>query len=180
MDRLDQIKHVGDSDPATALAMLDSLEIEMRAESEYTRNKYDLLRIRLNDKADKTATSDIVIKSLLGYFEREGTVQDKQEVCYYAGSVYRDLQDTPRALEYFFRSIEYAEDAEDCDSVMLQNTYSNLNYLYYGTELSGGCCDGAKRTGGMPGVRTRQGGAAAPLRRGTDGNGQHTAGQGLS
>ena len=134
MDRLDQIKHVGDSDPATALAMLDSLEIEMRAESEYTRNKYDLLRIRLNDKADKTATSDIVIKSLLGYFEREGTVQDKQEVCYYAGSVYRDLQDTPRALEYFFRSIEYAEDAEDCDSVMLQNTYSNLNYLYYGVQ----------------------------------------------
>jgi hypothetical protein len=134
MDRLDQIKHVGDSDPATALAMLDSLEIEMRAESEYTRNKYDLLRIRLNDKADKTATSDIVIKSLLGYFEREGTVQDKQEVCYYAGSVYRDLQDTPRALEYFFRSIEYAEDAEDCDSVMLQNTYSNLNYLYYGVK----------------------------------------------
>ena len=114
--------------------MLDSLEIEMRAESEYTRNKYDLLRIRLNDKADKTATSDIVIKSLLGYFEREGTVQDKQEVCYYAGSVYRDLQDTPRALEYFFRSIEYAEDAEDCDSVMLQNTYSNLNYLYYGVQ----------------------------------------------
>lgn len=134
MDRLDQIKHVGDSDPATALAMLDSLEIEMRAESEYTRNKYDLLRIRLNDKADKTATSDIVIKSLLGYFEREGTEQDKQEVCYYAGSVYRDLQDTPRALEYFFRSIEYAEDAEDCDSVMLQNTYSNLNYLYYGVQ----------------------------------------------
>lgn len=134
MDRLDQIKHVGDSDPATALAMLDSLEIEMRAESEYTRNKYDLLRIRLNDKADKTATSDIVIKSLLGYFEREGTVQDKQEVCYYAGSVYRDLQDTPRALEFFFRSIEYAEDAEDCDSVMLQNTYSNLNYLYYGVQ----------------------------------------------
>ena len=134
MDKLDQIKHVGDSDPATALAMLDSLEIEMRAESEYTRNKYDLLRIRLNDKADKTATSDIVIKSLLGYFEREGTVQDKQEVCYYAGSVYRDLQDTPRALEYFFRSIEYAEDAEDCDSVMLQNTYSNLNYLYYGVQ----------------------------------------------
>ena len=134
VDRLDQIKHVGDSEPATALAMLDSLEIEMRAESEYTRNKYDLLRIRLNDKADKTATSDIVIKSLVGYFEREGTVQDKQEVCYYAGSVYRDLQDTPRALEYFFRSIEYAEDAKDCDSVMLQNTYSNLHYLYYGVQ----------------------------------------------
>ena len=65
LNRLDHIRHVGNSDPITALAMLDSLEIEMRTVSDYTRNKYDLLRIRLNDKADKTATSDIVIKSLV-------------------------------------------------------------------------------------------------------------------
>lgn len=134
LNRLDHIRHVGNSDPITALAMLDSLEIEMRTVSDYTRNKYDLLRIRLNDKADKTATSDIVIKSLVDYFEQEGTDQDKQEVCYYAGSIYRDLQDTPRALEYFFRSIEYADEAITCDSVMLQNAYSNLNYLYYGVQ----------------------------------------------
>lgn len=134
MDRLDHIKSVGDSDPVTALAMLDSLEVNIRQESEYVKNKYDLLRVRLNDKADNMPSSDIMIKQLLAYFAKEGTTREKQEVNYYAGSVYRDLQDTPRALEYFFKSLDYAMENDGCDSIMLRNTYSNLNYLYYGVQ----------------------------------------------
>ena len=131
MDRLDHIKSVGDSDPVTALAMLDSLEVDIRQKSEYVKNKYDLLRVRLNDKADNLPSSDIMIKQLVAYFSKEGTTREKQEVNYYAGSVYRDLQDTPRALEYFFKSLDYAMDNDECDSIMLRNTYSNLNYLYF-------------------------------------------------
>ena len=134
MDRLDHIKSVGDNDPVTALAMLDSLEVDIRQESEYVKNKYDLLRVRLNDKADNMPSSDIMIKQLVAYFNNEGTTREKQEVNYYAGSVYRDLQDTPRALEYFFKSLDYAFENEGCDSIMLRNTYSNLNYLYYGVQ----------------------------------------------
>ena len=134
MDRLDHIKSVGDSDPVTALAMLDSLEVDIRQKSEYVKNKYDLLRVRLNDKADNLPSSDIMIKQLVAYFSKEGTTREKQEVNYYAGSVYRDLQDTPRALEYFFKSLDYAMDNDECDSIMLRNTYSNLNYLYYGVQ----------------------------------------------
>ena len=74
--------------------------------------------------------SDIMIKCLIDYFEAEGSIQDKQEVFYYAGSIYRDLQDTPRALENFFKSLDYANCGE-CDSVMLRNTYSNLHFLQY-------------------------------------------------
>ena len=83
------------------LAMLDSLEIEIREQNDYVRNKYDLLRIRLNDKAFNTAKSDLMIKKLLNYFEEKGSLPEKQEVTYYAGSVYRDLQDAPRSMEYF-------------------------------------------------------------------------------
>ena len=122
MDRLDHIKSVGDSDPVTALAMLDSLEVNIRQESEYVKNKYDLLRVRLNDKADNMPSSDIMIKQLLAYFAKEGTTREKQEVNYYAGSVYRDLQDTPRALEYFFKSLDYAMENDGCDSIMLRNS----------------------------------------------------------
>ena len=115
LDDLEHIKSVGNENPQTALVMLD----------------YDLLRIRLNDKADNTPNSDIIIKRLIGYFEREGTQIEKQEVYYYAGSVYRDLQDTPQALEYFFKSLDFAQNNKDCDSTMLQNAYSNLCYLQY-------------------------------------------------
>lgn len=128
----ENIKMIGDEDPDHALVMLDSLEIEIREMGEYAQNKYDLLRIRLNDKAYNVATSDLMIKKLLNYFEDKGSMLEKQEVTYYAGSVYRDLQDSPRAMEYFLKSLEHAQNgAGNCDSIMMRNAYSNLNDLYY-------------------------------------------------
>ena len=131
LDDLEHIKNVGNKNPQKALAMLDSLEFEIRESNDYIRSKYDLLRIRLNDKADNIPNSDIAIKRLIVYFEREGSQSEKQEVYYYAGSVYRDLQDTPQALEFFLKSLDYAYNNKDCDSIMLRNTYSNLHYLQY-------------------------------------------------
>ena len=131
VDRLEYIKRIGNEEPKLAIAMLDSLELNIRSENESVRNKYDLLRIRVSDKALIPATSDILITKLVKYFEEEGTVDEKQEVYYYAGSIYRDLQDTPRALENFFRSIDYAQLNEGCDSTMLRNAYSNLCFLMF-------------------------------------------------
>ena len=124
LEELEHIKTVGNVDPHQALIMLDSLEIGIRDESSYVRNKYDLLRIRLNDKADNIPSSDIVIKKLIDYFEKKGSICEKQEVFYYAGSVYRDLHDTPRALEYFLKSVEWAKRSIDCDPIMLRNAFS--------------------------------------------------------
>ena len=128
----ENIKMIGDEDPSHALVMLDSLEIEIREKSDYVQYKYDLLRIRLNDKAFNVPNSDLMIKKLLNYFEDKGSMLEKQEVTYYAGSVYRDLQDAPRSMEYFLKSLEYAQSGEgNCDSIMMRNAYSNLNDLYY-------------------------------------------------
>ena len=131
LNEMERIKEIGDENPQKAISMLDSLEMDIRGSNEYIRAKYDLLRIRLNDKADNLPSSDIAIKRLVEYFEKEGSQMEKQEVSYYAGSVYRDLQDTPRSLEYFLKSLEYANEGKKCDSIMLRNTYSNLNYLHY-------------------------------------------------
>ncbi|MBO4551492.1 MAG: hypothetical protein J5733_12240, partial [Bacteroidaceae bacterium] len=87
--RMEQIKAFGNENPEKALVMLDSLEIEIRSAGGYAKHKYDLLRVRLNDKADHMPSSDIMIKELMAYFEEEGSIPDKQEVYYYAGSTYR-------------------------------------------------------------------------------------------
>lgn len=131
LNELEHIKKIGDENPQRALVMLDSLEIDIRESSDYVKFKYDLLRIRLNDKADNMPSSDIMIKKLVDYFEEKGSILEKQEVFYYAGSIYRDLQDTPQALEYFFKSLDYTSDNKDYDTIMLRNTYSNLTYLFY-------------------------------------------------
>lgn len=145
LDRLEHIKETGNENPKMAIAMLDSLELDTRESNEYIKAKYDLLKIRLNDKADIIPHSDIAIKKLMNYFEEEGTAAEKQEVFYYAGSVYRDLQDVPQAMSYFFRSLDYADDRYDFDSVMLRNTYSNLAYLYYRVQDYGNSAMMAKK-----------------------------------
>ena len=131
LHKMSKIKEIGDESPGRALVMLDSLEFEIRNKNIYIQNKYDLLRIRLNDKANNLPSSDRIIKRLVEYFEEGGSARDKQEVYYYAGSTYRDLHDTPKSLEYFFKSLDYAIENEESDHIMLRNTYSNLNHLYY-------------------------------------------------
>lgn len=133
VDKLEEIKLVGNIDPANAMSQLDSLEEACDFSSEYARNKARLLRIRLNDKADILPTSDKEIKELLAYFQSHGTDRDKQEAYYYAASVYRDLQDTPRSIEYFLKSAEF-ETNKDIDSVMLRNSYSQIFGQYFGVQ----------------------------------------------
>jgi len=130
-DRLDRIKEVGDSNPTLALEMLDSLSIQIHEQSSSVQNKYYLTKLRMQDKAYIPAKSDLIAKQLLTYYEKHGNAAELQETYYYAGSVYRDLQDTPRALTYFFKAAELAETDASLDSLMLRNTYSNLSFLFY-------------------------------------------------
>ena len=129
ISRMDVIKQLGNSHPQLALASYDSLKDEFTKGSTYVRNKYTLLGIRLRDKAELPHTSDSCIRRLVPYFEKIGSIREMQEVYYYAGSVYRDLQDTPRSLEYFLKSAACTEKGET-DSVMLRNCYSQLCAMY--------------------------------------------------
>ena len=134
LGRLEQIKKAGDSNPREALKMLDSLTTQIKDESEYVRMKYDLLNLRLNDKAYIIPSSDSIARTVLEYFDKNGDNLEQQEANYYAASVYRDLKDAPRALEFFHKSEELAEIYSDCDSIMLKNTYSQLYSLMYSVQ----------------------------------------------
>ena len=131
IDRLDYIQDVGDNDPQLAMRMLDSLTSKEINPSEHVRMRCDLLAIRLNDKADVLPHSDLRIKNVVGYFNKHGDNKEKQSAYYYAGSVYRDLKDYPRALINFRTAASLCKQGETFDSLMLRNTYSNLSWVYY-------------------------------------------------
>lgn len=131
---IERIKGIGDDDPEQAMLMLDSIRGNMTHESEYVQMKFALLDIRLKDKADIVATSDSVAKVLTRYFDKHGKGNDMQEAHYYAGSVYRDMQDTPNGLSHFLKTEEIATNSRDHDEMMLRNTYSNLYYLFYNVQ----------------------------------------------
>lgn len=130
VDRMNNIKVIGDKDPELAASMLDSVYTDMVNAAEYDRMKYELLRVRLNDKNNVIPNSNKMVEILANYFNSNGTIQEKQEAYYYAGSVYRDLDDTPRALENFYKSIEVIKENAECDTILLRNTYSNLYCLF--------------------------------------------------
>lgn len=131
--QMEIIKAIGDKNPALAQKMLDSLKLDVRNADEYTMMKYDLLTLRINDKSYIVPTSDYMSKQVVNYFSKHGDNLEKQEAYYYNGSVYRDLQDAPRAIDNFLKSVDFAT-KDYCDSIMLKNSYSNLVYLFFNVQ----------------------------------------------
>ena len=130
LSRLERIKKVGDSEPETAIKMLDSLDMHIVPHTDYGQKKHDLLRVRLRDKAYIEAKNDKEIKPIVEYMESHGRGTDLQEAYYYAGSVYRDLKDMPRAISFYRKSIDLAKNGDTCDSLLLNSTYSCLFFVY--------------------------------------------------
>ena len=130
LNRLISVQNEGDTCPYNALERYDSLGAIFEHENEYLRSKYALLGVRLRDKAFITHTNDSVINLLYDYFINDGNRCEKQEVCYYMGSVYRDLHDTPRAVKYFLEAIQVAETEANIDSAILVASYSQLSNIY--------------------------------------------------
>lgn len=145
-DEMERIKEVGNTDPELALKMLDSMEVETVKFGTHDKHVLELLKIRLHDKAYHLPASDEAIRNILPYFERYGSVKEKQEAYFYAGSVYRDLQDTPQALQYFYLSQDcFNESPDECDSLLLRNTFSDLHYLYYTVQDYENAMEAAKK-----------------------------------
>ena len=143
-ERMTEIKEMGDTAPMAALQAYDSMRKDIPSHDERIQSKYTLLGIRLRDKADIPSTSDSCAKEVVRYFERHGSNRDRQEAYYYAGSVYRDLQDTPRSLEYFLKSADCSETGE-VDSLMLRNCYSQLYAQYFNVQDYGNALEAARR-----------------------------------
>lgn len=102
--KLTQIDSIADVAPRTALAMLDSIELDNSGASEAERNYAALIRIKANDKAYVTHKSDTDIVKVVDYFENERNEKLMPAAYYYAGHVYSDMNDAPRALDYFLKA----------------------------------------------------------------------------
>ncbi len=87
--------------PDSAVALLWSVEAEMRKAQPSVCHRYDLLALKAQDKADLPLTSDSLILDILHYYEHGGDPNILPEAYYYAGRVYRELGDAPQAIGYF-------------------------------------------------------------------------------
>lgn len=95
-----------ETNPQRAVAMLDSMAPMMAGAPKHEQMFHRLLQIKAADKSYIKHSSDSTILSLVEYYETKGDKTLLPEAYYYAGNIYRDLNDAPRALEYYQKAAE--------------------------------------------------------------------------
>lgn len=119
--------------PDSALAYLATLKEEIKNEPKETQMYYNLLTIKAQDKAYIYHTSDSLIKITTEFYENYGDSDKLMEAYYYLGSVYRDMNDAPRALRAFQDAIDVDKTGKRYD--ILAQTYGQMGNLYTRQEL---------------------------------------------
>ena len=117
-----------ETDPQRAVAMLDSMAPMMAGAPKHEQMFHRLLQIKAADKSYIKHSSDSTILSLVEYYETKGDKTLLPEAYYYAGNIYRDLNDAPRALEYYQKAEESLLD--DTDLKFKSKLHNQQGYLF--------------------------------------------------
>lgn len=125
---LQEIDSLMNADPDSAIILLDQLKDSMNNESQSIQMYYRLLTIKAKDKAYIQHTSDSSILQVLDYYKNRGDEKYLPEVYYYAGRVYRDLRDAPRAQDYFLEALETTKNSSDY--LLISKIYSQIGTLF--------------------------------------------------
>ena len=129
-ERIKELKQIDNliyHDPDSAILYLNQLSDSIKDVPTNLQMYYQLLTIKANDKAYITHTTDSLILSIVSYYEKKKEMQLLPEAYYYAGRVYSDLYDSPKALDYFQRAIELLKDGTNYK--LLKVIYSQMGHL---------------------------------------------------
>ena len=113
--------------PDSAINLLKQLRTEMAHAPEATQMYYRLLQIKADDKAYVTHTSDSIILPIVAYYEKKTDKEHLMEAYYFAGRVYSDLSDAPRALSYFQKAADVSQGCTDYR--VISRIYSQIGEL---------------------------------------------------
>ena len=129
--QLTNIDSVADNDAERALNMLDSIAPYMKNATEASRNYYELLKIKAQDKAYIPQTSDSTITRLVEYYENKGDKRLLPKAYYYAGRIYMDINNVPEALKY----LQKVTETGDHNNQLTYKAYSQIGYIFLYQEL---------------------------------------------
>mgnify|MGYP006326981207 FL=1 len=112
--------------PDSALYLLQNMEDSVSTLPKETQIYYHLLTIQAKDKQYITHTSDSLINSIVSFYEDYHDNDRLMLAYYYQGSVYRDMNDAPRALKAFQQVV----DLNIPDNDLLAKTYNQMGSLF--------------------------------------------------
>ena len=91
-------------------------------------------------------TSDSLLKEATAYFDSHGTPNERLRAHYLLGCAYRDMGESPRAIETWQDAVNCADTAAaDCDYKTLGKAYSQMANLFYSQLLLSEAVDARKK-----------------------------------
>lgn len=114
--------------PDSALRLLQRIDQPHKMQKA-ERAFYALLLTQAEGMSGEGHTSDSLINVAFDYYQQHGTAQQKIEAWYYRASVYRDLGDAPRAIDYFKQAADAAE--RKTEYPLLSRIYNQLGTLFF-------------------------------------------------
>ena len=117
-----------DAHPDSALHLLSNYGDSVGALPEEAQMYYYLLTIQAKDKLYITHTDDSLINRIVQFYEEENRPERLILAYYYQGSVYRDMNDAPRALKAFQQVADINRDSAPSD--LMARTYNQMGRLF--------------------------------------------------
>ena len=131
---MEQAQSCVETAPDSALHYLSLLKDSIRREPEETQMYYHLLTIKAEDKLYTRHTSDSLINLIVKFYNKYGDKNKQIEAYYYQGSVYRDMNDAPSALDAFHevisRSKELSSAGKKQSADLMARTYNQMGTLF--------------------------------------------------
>lgn len=130
---INRIDSIAVKSPQVAVGMADSM---MRADSAEmsTREqmKLRLVRGRARNSAGMPLGSEQEIRAVADYFEKHGTNNERMSAYYVLGSVYRDREDYPQALEGYYKALSFGSSNPDsAECVLLNRIHGQMGFVLY-------------------------------------------------
>ena len=134
--QLDNICYIANSNPDSALVLLNKFKDEEREWNRGDRIHYELTKMHIENKKYVTFSSDSTIKEIVGYYKNSGTANEKMLAYYILGRVYSDIGEAPKALEAYYDAINMADTtSSDCDYNTLIGIYGQMSTIFHKQNL---------------------------------------------
>ena len=130
-DALSRAEAVMEDYPDSALVILDSLGTYLSDFDHRFQMQYQLQLATAHTKLGEVFTTDSLTKSLVDYFDKHGTDDEKALSYYLYGCSLVDLGQAPEGLQAYYTALEHVDTTKtDCNYRLLKSIYGQMSTIF--------------------------------------------------
>lgn len=141
--KLTLLDSLADTKVDSAVILMRRIAPQFADASEWDRRYYQLLSIKIADKADLPLPSDTIAWELVRYYEEEGDERLLPLAYYYGARICRSHNDAPQALDYLLKANDLLPDNRQLRLKAVVN--SQMGYLFSQQKLYRNAIEAFKR-----------------------------------